>query len=75
MDLPQLMRRIVLAGGQTAAVRLGQIELFVGIRLAGEKIGFRQQRRVEQGIVPGRAGGKAVPDPQLRLGQKTAYEM
>ncbi len=75
MDLSQLVHRIVLAGGQTAAVRLSQIQPFVGIRLAGEKIGFRQQRRVEQRIVPGRAGGKAVPDPQLRLRQQTVKNL
>ena len=30
---------------------------------------------MEQGIVPGCAGGKAVPDPQLRLGQKTVKNL
>ena len=49
---------------------LGQIQLFVGICLAGEKIRLCQQRRVEQRIVPGIAGSKAVPDPQLRLRQQ-----
>ena len=70
MDLPQLVQRIMFAGGQAAAVCLGQIQLFVGICLAGEKIRLRQQRRVEQRIVPGIAGSKAVPDPQLRLRQQ-----
>ncbi len=70
MDLPQLVQRVMFAGGQAAAVCLGQIQLFVGICLAGEKIRLCQQRRVEQRIVPGIAGSKAVPDPQLRLRQQ-----
>ncbi len=75
VDLPQLVQRVMFAGGQAAAVCLGQIQLFVGICPAGEKIRLRQQRRVEQRIVPGIAGSKAVPDPQLRLRQQAAKNL
>lgn len=69
VDLPQLVQRVMFAGGRGCCLP-GQIQLFVGICLAGEKIRLCQQRRVEQRIVPGIAGSKAVPDPQLRLRQQ-----
>jgi hypothetical protein len=58
--------RIVFAGGQFLAIRLRQIQQFVGIGLAGEKIRLASSGERRRGS-SSTLLRKAVPDPQLRL--------
>ncbi len=68
MDLPQLVQRIMFAGGGRL-LSAGQIQLFVGI-CRQAKIRLCQQRRVEQRIVPGIAGSKRCQIPSCGCGSR-----
>ncbi len=68
VDLAQFMYRVVFAGGQSAAIELGQIQQFVCIGLTGESW-LRSTAANGQCVFANGALRETMPDPQLRLRQ------
>ncbi len=70
MDLPQLVQRVMFAGGRRLLSAWARSSCSLASARQAMKIRLCQQRRVEQRIVPGSLGAKRCQIPSCGCGSR-----